>query len=227
MADIVTIPERAIIYQVDIDIHDKTNYQTIYSKQYEDGSRFIKATLWDDGVIYPILETDILYFAGTKRGDVGLLSTTEDTDEYLFGIDEFGNIIYQIKPNDTATDSSYEVEFRVLDKHNRLKATPKIKMYIEKSALQDSTPVTVCPGSIVVDLVDTTNQAKTVVEEFYQVAADKFGINDSLTTTITAWSSYKVNNLYSQLFNYMGVLPLDGGTFFEVYDDWEIDSGTF
>ena len=227
MANIVNIPDRATIYQFDIDIHDKTNYPTVYSKQYEDGSRFIKASLWDNGIRYPILNTDTIYFAGTKKNNIGLLSTTEDTGEYLFGIDDEGNIIYQIKPNDTATDTSYEVEFRILDSNNRLKATPKIKMFIEKSALQDSTPVSVCPGSIVVDLVDTTNEAKTVVEEFYQVAADKFGINDSLTTTITAWSSSKVNNLYSQLYNYIGVLPLDGGTFFEVYDEWEIDSGTF
>ena len=27
--------------------------------------------------------------------------------------------------------------------------------------------------------------------------------------------------------NLLGKVPLDGGTFFEQYDDWEVDSGTF
>jgi hypothetical protein len=227
MTSVVTIPERASVYEIDIDIHNKTLLYPVYSKQYEDGSRFIKAKLWDDGILYPVLSTDTIYFAGTKNGNKGVLSTTVDTNDYLFGIDSEGNIIYQIRSTDTDTDTSYEAEFRVLDSNNRLKATPKIKMFIEKSALQDSTPVTVGEGSIVVDLINTTNDAKIVVEEFYKVAADKFGINDAIISTITAWSSNKINNLYTNLYNRMGLMPMDGGTFFEEYIDWTADAGTF
>jgi len=227
MADIVTIPNRATIYELDIDIHNKTLLHPVYSKQYEDGSRFIKAKLWDDGIPYPILSTDTIYFAGTKNGNKGNLATTVDTSDYIFGIDTDGCIIYQIRPNDTFTESSYEAEFRVLDVDNHLKATPKMKMFIEKSALQDSTPVTVDDGSVVVDLVSTTNEAKIVVDEFYKVAADHFGINDSIISTLTAWSSNKINNLYANLYDRMGLMPVDGGTFFEEYVDWTADAGTF
>ncbi len=74
---------------------------------------------------------------------------------------------------------------------------------------------------------EAADRANIVVDEFEQILDDKFGINDNRVSHLTAWSSYKINEIYNTLYVAMGLMPVDGGTFFEDYIEWENDGGTF
>lgn len=71
------------------------------------------------------------------------------------------------------------------------------------------------------------DKAIDVVDEFNSILDGKFGINDNIVSKITVWSSYKIADIYNTLYEAMGVMPIDGGTFFENYTEWEHDGGTF
>lgn len=226
MADIITIPDGAIIYDIDLDLHNKTICHPVYAKQYDANTRYIRATIWNNGTTYTLQSSSTIYFAGTKFGNIGI-------DNYA-GIDTYGRIIYKLSANDTATTQSYEAEFRIVDDSINLRSSPKFKIFIEKSALQDGTPIIVEEGSVTVslqklkdDIEISIAEINEVIQEFYSIPSDKFGINDAVISKLTAWSSDKINNLYTTLYDRMGLMPVDGGTFFENYDDWIADAGTF
>lgn len=79
--------------------------------------------------------------------------------------------------------------------------------------------------------IENANQAADKANiystDFEKVLEDHFGINDNVVSSLTAWSSNKVNNVYDTLYTAIGIMPIDGGTFFENYIEWENDGGTF
>lgn len=131
MAEIINIPVNSIIYDIDIDISSITNLPKIYSQQYDNNSRYIRAKIWNNGAEYPIGIGATIEFACTKPSTKGV--------DKAAGIDTNGNIVFLLDQNITAVDGTFGAEFRITDLTNGRRATPKFYIHVDKSALNNDT----------------------------------------------------------------------------------------
>jgi len=128
-----------IIYNIDVDFHSLRQMETVYSKQYDENTRWIVATVWKDGGIYTIPDGSLAYFACTKPKGLGIFNPCTIIDN---------KIHYEITLQTTIESGSFGAEFRLyrtetigeVIKSKKL-ASPNFKMHIDKSALDDSTVI--------------------------------------------------------------------------------------
>lgn len=137
MANIITIPEGAIIEDIDLYIDKQTNLQMINVRQYDSGMRYIRASVWDNGDLYPMLATDIICLTATKPDRNPLFNQA--------GIDTEGRIIYEMTEQTTSAYGVFIAEFRIYNTKevngetvNTLKSTYDFKINVAKSNVQDT-----------------------------------------------------------------------------------------
>ncbi len=383
--------EKDIIMNIDVDFYEKKSLETIYTKQYDDRSRWIVATIWKDGEVYTIPENTSAYFACEKpQSGYGIFNPCEIVNN---------QILYEITTQTTSEFGNFNAEFRLYSKETvdgvditKRLSSPNFKMHVEKAALNENSVISTPEFNVLTEAlitlgeltdevneaiakvdpalekaelavedslialnnantatakaniilseaatatmksndatancnaatantieatensvaattacitetekaknaatlanqkadlanekalladqkatlanksadnaniataacvtatanantatsecnVATTNaktataeadiaatRANTYANEFEQILDQNFGINDSVISLLSSWSSNKINNIYGQLYDRMGLMPVDGGTFFESNDDWVADAGTF
>jgi hypothetical protein len=133
MAEIINIPDKAIIYDIDIDLWEPIKRNTIYSKQWDTRTRYIRATIYNNGVLYPLTTSDVIHYCATKSDGYSI--------DNFAGIDSEGKIIYWITDQTTAKDGQFDAEFRIFSgtsENPERKGTPKFVMWVEKSAVNDN-----------------------------------------------------------------------------------------
>ena len=120
-----------IIYEIDVDIHNKNKFESVYTKQYDENSRWIIASLYDNGSEYTIPVNTIAYFSATKPDNTGIFNECQIVDN---------KILYPISLQTTIKDGKFDAEFRLyktIDSGdgattNKLLSTPKFIMHVEK-----------------------------------------------------------------------------------------------
>ena len=77
--------------------------------------------------------------------------------------------------------------------------------------------------------INNANTSKTALETSKTNAdASKSRLDSSISNANKFIDEHgNIIDMIIDLENLLGKVPLDGGTFFEQYDDWEVDSGTF
>lgn len=213
MAKVITIPQGAIIYEIDIELFRPMERPTIYTKQYDSNTRYIVANVYNDGEKYTLTTSDTIRFACTKPDGFGIYNEC--------GIDSKGKIVYQITDQTTAKDGQFPAEFRIYNTYDeelgntvqQLKTTANLKMWVEKSALNNSTITSSDEANVLTDLIveatKAINGANSATQEVQQVIADaqiavsktvkaiadtEKATQDVITTTNTANSTIVVIN---------------------------------
>lgn len=151
MADIIVVPSNVIPYRIDIDITREHEIETVFTKQYDTETRYIIATIYRDGELYPVLPTDNIHFACTKPDGFGVLN--------LCGIDLNGSIVYAITEQTTAMYGVFNAEFKIYDSNGGLKSTPNFRMNVSKSALQNETIISTSEVNVLTQLIIDANEA--------------------------------------------------------------------
>lgn len=133
MAEIINIPNNAVIYDIEIDLWEPIKRNTVYSKQWDTRTRYIRATVYNNGILYPLTTSDVIHYCATKPDGYSI--------DNFAGIDSEGKIIYWITDQTTAKDGQFDAEFRIFggtSENPERKGTPKFVMWIEKSAVNDN-----------------------------------------------------------------------------------------
>ena len=206
-----------IIYEIDVDIHNKNKFESVYTKQYDENSRWIIASLYDNGSEYTIPVNTIAYFSATKPDNTGIFNECQIVDN---------KILYPISLQTTIKDGKFDAEFRLyktIDSGdgattNKLLSTPKFIMHVEKSALDDNTVISSndfivftdamnSVGDLTADVNDAISRANTVILEAETAttnantattnannAADLANTNAGLAETATADANTATDN---------------------------------
>ena len=140
MANIITIAPEDIVYDINLDLQQKGQLETIDPRQYDTNTRFIRATIWNNGIQYPITSNVTIAFVCTKPDGLGIYNEA--------GIDNQGRIIYKITEQTTAKEGSFKADFRLYDTDvingenvARLKTPFEFKIHVVKSNLDDNTVI--------------------------------------------------------------------------------------
>jgi hypothetical protein len=160
MADLITIPEGSIVYDISLDLHDLITGQVVRAKQYDTRTRYIRATIFNDGDLYPITPDKLISFSATKPDGYGIDNSA--------GIDADGKIIYMITDQTTAKDGVFDAEFRIYDTetisgitYSRRKTSFSFKMSVVKSALNDATVISSYEFNQLTELMGTVGDIVT------------------------------------------------------------------
>jgi hypothetical protein len=164
--------ESDIVYNIDVDFHSLKHLDVVYTKQYDENSRYIVANVWKDSEIYTIPDGAIAIFACTKRDNTGIFNQC---------IIENNQIIYPISLQTTILDGNLDAEFRLyktIDNGDgttmqKLLSTPKFKIRVDKSALDDNTVI-------------STNEFNALTDAMNSVGDLIFDMNDAISRTETA-----------------------------------------
>jgi hypothetical protein len=164
--------ESDIVYNIDVDFHSLKHLDVVYTKQYDENSRYIVANVWKDSEIYTIPDGAIAIFACTKRDNNGIFNQC---------IIENNQIIYPISLQTTILDGNLDAEFRLyktIDNGDgttmqKLLSTPKFKIRVDKSALDDNTVI-------------STNEFNALTDAMNSVGDLIFDMNDAISRTETA-----------------------------------------
>lgn len=186
MAKIITIPQGSIIYDIDIEIHKPVERPTVYTKQYDSNTRFIVATVYNDGEQYILTTSDTIHFACTKPDGFGI--------DNECGIDNEGRIVYKITDQTSAKDGQFPAEFRIYSTYDdtqgntvqQLKTTANLKMWVDKSTLNNNTIISSDEANVLTALITDATAA----------------INDATTATTNAINATNtINQLNTDIIN--------------------------
>jgi hypothetical protein len=162
--------------EIDIDLYNRTGFPTAPIKQYDENARWIIVTLWDNGTEYIIPSGTIAQFAMTKPSGKGILNPC---------IIENNKIYYQITLQSTTESGNIDAEFRLgrsaTDKIAY--STPKFKLNVEKSALQNDTILSTSEVNILNQLI---LDADSAIKNANIAAAS---VNTATTNAINATNS--------------------------------------
>lgn len=160
MADLITIPEGSIVYDISLDLHDLITGQVVRAKQYDTRTRYIRATIFNDGDLYPITSDKLISFSATKPDGFGIDNSA--------GIDTDGKVIYMITDQTTAKEGVFDAEFRIYDTetisgvtYSRRKTSFSFKMSVVKSALNDTTVISSYEFNQLTELMGTVGDIVT------------------------------------------------------------------
>lgn len=131
MAKLITLPQNAITRLVELHLTGNKQVETVCVQQYDSKSVYIIATVYDNGILYPVTETDAVEYVATKPNGDGICNDC--------GRDSNGNIVYEITANTTAQCGWFDAQFKIHDSSGGTKSTPKFKMSIDRSALSNET----------------------------------------------------------------------------------------
>ncbi|MDF2950425.1 MAG: hypothetical protein K0S18_8 [Anaerocolumna sp.] len=170
--------ESDIVYNIDVDFHSLKHLDVVYTKQYDENSRYIVANVWKDSEIYTIPDGAIAIFACTKRDNNGIFNQC---------IIENNQIIYPISLQTTILDGNLDAEFRLyktIDNGDgttmqKLLSTPKFKIRVDKSALDDNTVI-------------STNEFNALTDAMNSVGDLIFDMNDAISRTETAITNAEI-----------------------------------
>lgn len=201
MANIITIPEGAIIEDINLYIDKQTNLQMINVRQYDSGMRYIRASVWDNGDLYPMLTTDIICLTATKPDGNPLFNQA--------GIDGEGRIIYEMTEQTTSAYGVFIAEFRIYNTKqvdnqtvNTLKSTYDFKINIAKSNVQDTTIISTPEFNALTDAIasvgDLVADVSNAIENSNVATANANNavdlVNDTVETinneTLIIWKPY-------------------------------------
>ncbi|HHX80565.1 MAG TPA: BppU family phage baseplate upper protein, partial [Acholeplasmataceae bacterium] len=202
MADIMTIPENALIEDINIHIDGQKQIPMVNAKQYDKGLRYIRATLWNDTDQYLVSPTNIVAFAATKNDGNPIYN--------IAGVDENGRIIYEITEQTTSFHGVFNAEFRIYNTKEEngetvstLISTYLFKMNVGKSTLQDveviSTPefnALTESMTLVGDLVNDVNDALSIMNDVV-INAETATINANTATGNANTATTNANNAAS------------------------------
>lgn len=152
MARIITIPNDSIIYEIDLDLYKKTDNDTVKAIQYDKNKRYIVATIWNNGIQYPLTENHTIEFRTTKPSGFGVDNTCD--------IDEQGRIVYQITEQTTIESGLFKAEFKISDEDGNIRPF-LFNIFVEKSALQNDTVVSTPEVNILDNLIQDATTAIT------------------------------------------------------------------
>lgn len=155
MAKVVTIPTNVVPTEIELHLNKKDIMQTVYSQQYDTGLRYIKATIYNNGVVFPLTSDYTINFECTKPDSFGV--------DNIADIDKDGNIIYQITEDTTAKDGWFDAQFKIFDTKGGVVTTPKFKMYVDKSALSNETIVSTPEFNVLNELIKDANEVITTI----------------------------------------------------------------
>lgn len=144
-----------LLYEIDLDLHNKALFPSVPIKQYDQNAGWIVATIWDNGSEYIIPNGTVAQFACTKPiSGLGILNAA---------IIENNKIYYKITLQTTVEQGNPEAEFRLGRTSDSVAAysTPKFKLNIEKSALQDGTILSTSEINVLTELIA---EAHTVID---------------------------------------------------------------
>lgn len=154
MAEIITIPSDAIIYDIDLDLHERIQDQMVSAVQYDTRTRYIRATIYKNGELYPITADKIITFSATKPDNLGI--------DNQASIDSQGRIIYMMTEQTTAKHGTFNAEFRIYDTevisgitYSRRKTVFSFKVFVAKSSLKDDTVISSNEFNVLTDLIST------------------------------------------------------------------------
>jgi hypothetical protein len=221
VANPCTIENNKIIYEI-------TLQTTIVHGSFGAEFRLFRTVMEDSITIQKAYSTPKfkMFIDKTALLDSTLMST--DEVNVLTGLINNSNVVLNnmTVALNNATESTNN---SIVATQNAINATNDSILATE-SAISATTNANLAMNGAV-EATETANiaadRANTYATEFEQILDQNFGINDNVISIITAWSSNKINNLYSNLYDRMGLIPIDGGTFFEEYIDWEANGGTF
>lgn len=164
-ANIITIPDRAKVKDIDLYIDKQTKLEHVSLNQYDTGLTYIRATVWDDTDQYIINSTDTIVFSAVKPDGNPLFNYA--------GIDTEGRILYEVTQNTSAVFGDFKAKFRlynnkVVDGENvsTLLSTFDFKVNVAKSeppeevviSSPEFTALTVAITSVG-DLINDMNEA--------------------------------------------------------------------
>jgi hypothetical protein len=154
--------DKDIIYEIDIDFHNKTNLPIVYSKQYDADTRYIVATVYKDGQEYTIPTGAVPMFCTTKPSGFGVANTSNCT------IDN-NKILYKMSYQTTSEHGDFLAEFRLSIpdgvKFKEL-SSPRFKMFVEPSALSNDTIMSAEEFNVLSGLIE---ESREVLENLRQL----------------------------------------------------------
>lgn len=200
MADLITIPAGSIVYDISLDLHDLIAGQVVRAKQYDTRTRYIRATIFNDGDLYPITSDKLISFSATKPDGFGIDNSA--------GIDTDGKVIYMITDQTTAKDGVFDAEFRIYDTevisgvtYSRRKTSFSFKMSVVKSALNDSTIISSYEFNQLTELMGTVGDIVTdgtaLILEVQSIIEIGNSLIDSMTeleTTVESNEEGRIEN---------------------------------
>ncbi len=157
MANLIYIPPN--INPRDIELHLSGNklVETVEVEQYDSKSVYIRATVYNNGELYRITESETVDFISTKPNGDGICNSC--------GRDFEGNIIYEITANTTAQSGWFDAQFKIYDSNGGVKSTPKFKMSVNRSALSNDAIIGAPEFNALDELItDATDAIKTVAD---------------------------------------------------------------
>ena len=201
MAKIITIPQGSIIYDIDIEIHKPVERPTVYTKQYDSNTRFIVAKVYNDGEQYILTTSDTIHFACTKPDGFGI--------DNECGIDTEGRIIYKITDQTSAKDGQFPAEFRIYSTYKdelgndiqQLKTTANIKMWVDKSTLNNSTIISSDEANVLTALIGDATKAISDTNAATSNAINAINTINQLNTDIINSENIRNSNENTRISN--------------------------
>jgi hypothetical protein len=162
MAEIITIPveDEQFVEKIDLDFCDAISDEFVKIPQYDSNTRWIRATVYANGELYPLTTDQIITFNARKPDTHGIDNPA--------GIDSEGRIVYEITEQTTNYPGTFKAEFRVYDTKvvsgvtvTKRKTPFTFKIHVTKSALSDKTIISTDEFKTLTDLIGTVGDIVT------------------------------------------------------------------
>lgn len=193
MANIINVPAGAICFDIDIDIKTNTFYDNgvpIRFMQYDTNSKYIRARVLEDGVLYNVPSSATIAFMCTKpKSKHGVVNEC--------GIDNNGNIIYKVTDQTTTEDSIIYPQFVIFDTENnesKRKGTTKFKIFVESAAVSDDAIISTPEFNLFTSNITIIGELTAEAEQLLQDV-------NSVLTTVSETEAERVSNEQNRVAN--------------------------
>lgn len=201
MAKVIIIPKGIIPSEIDIELFSPMERPTVYAKQYDTNTRYIVANVYNDGEKYPLTTSDTINFACTKPDGFGINNEC--------GIDSDGRIVYQITDQTTAKDGQFHAEFRIYSAYidssgntvQQLKTTANLKMWVDKSALNNNTIISSDEANVLTALISDATKAIADTNSATNNAVNATNTIKQLNANISSAENIRDSNEHTRLSN--------------------------